>query len=427
MGRNFTQKLVITTVTGMALFLTGCPKASTAAATVAAPKTLYVSSGLCYSGSGITTYTQTTASRAVTKWSSSNGAAQGVFTDLNQASSVSVNTVPQALIDKGDYVLMLTENATTMGDRKIFKIKKNDPGTYITYANDPTAFNAVAANITRSMAMDVDGTVIFSKSIGAERLNTVGARLVKGGGNAWVNPLAATGNCFTAAGTLIPKLTTIAPFTGQNQGKTIYLHAGATAVLNRIGAVQRTGLTSATAADCAGSSAAGGASTTAHVNGGTLTGVVGMAATGASLTSFVYIPTASPAVTTGKLLVTYAPSINTQFDNLTTFNTGIVSWDVTETSDTAITFTNPTIIWRDDSIVWAPSAIAYDSTTNSIYVAVGGAPGVINQTTGNYGYNIEKFTLDTSTFLLTRVSTNNQPFIIGNGYTKCISDISIGD
>ncbi len=427
MKRDLKQKLMAVTALGFAVFAAGCPKSTNTSTTSASSKTLYVASGLCYSGTGITTYTQTTASRAVTKWSTTNGAALGTFTDLNQATSVSVNTVPQALIDKGDYVLMLTENATTMGDRKIFKIKKNDPGTYITYANDPTAFNAVAANITRSMSMDTDGTLIFSKSVGAERLNTVGARLVKGGANPWINPLAATGNCFTAAGTLISKVTTIAPFSGQNQGKTIYLHAGATAVLNRIGAVQRTGLTSATAADCAGSSPAGGASTVVHVNGGTLSGPVALAATGSSLTSMVYIPTPSPATTTGKLLVTYAPSVVTQFDNNTTFNTGIVSWDVTETSDTAITFANPTIIWRDDSVVWAPSAMTYDASTSSIYVAVGGAPGVINQTTGNYGYNIEKFSLDTTSFLLTRVSANNQPFITGNAYTKCITDLAVGD
>ena len=106
-------------------------------------------------------------------------------------------------------------------------------------------------------------------------------------------------------------------------------------------------------------------------------------------------------------------------------------WDVTEAADTtaatAVTFTNPVIVWRDDSVVFAPSAIAYDSTDNSIYVAVGADIGVVNQTTRNYGYNIEKFTLNMSTPSLTRVSTNNKPFIIGNAYTKCISDISIGE
>ena len=430
MERKLTKKLGLT-LTGLALILTACPKSSEVETTTTAPKKIYLSSGSCYSGSGITTYAAGTASRAVTKWSSVNGAFDEVFTDLNVASSVSVGAVPQALVDKGDHVLMLTENATAFGDRKIWKIFKNDPGTYISYANDPTAFTNTPTHITRSMSQDVDGSIVFSKSLMAERVNSVGARITKGGANPWVNPLATTGACFNGAGAQIQKVHTIAPFTGTNQGKTIYIHAGATAIANRIGAVQRTGLTSATAADCAGSNPLGGISTVAHANATGLSGPIIFSATGPSLTSFVYIPTPAPATTTGKMLVTYSGSVNTAFDNNTNFNYGIVMWDVTEVSDsgagTAITFTNPLIVWRDESIVWAPSAIAYDSTDNSVYVAVGADIGVVNQTTRNYGYNIEKFTLNMSTPSLTRVSTNNAPFIIGNTYTKCITDITLGD
>ncbi len=427
MGRTMTKNLTLTATAGLSLMiLTACPKAAEDAS-VSVPKTLYISSGSCYSGSGITTYSAATASRAVTKWSSTNGASLGVFTDLNVASSVSVGTVPQAIIDKGDHVLMLTENATATGDRKIWKINKNDPGTYISYANDPTAFTG----ITRSMSQDVDGSIIFSKTTAAEQVNSIGARIVKGGSFPWINSTGIAGNCFTAAATLIPKLVTIAPFTGTSQGKTIYLHSGATAATNRIGAIQRTGMTTATAADCAGSNPAGGASSVAHANAGVLTGPVSFLGTGASLTSFVYIPTPAPATTVGKMLVTYSASVNTAFDNNTNFNYGIVMWDVTEASDTtaatAITFTNPQIIWRDEKIVWAPSAIAYDSTDNSVYVAVGADLGAVDQTAKNYGYNIEKFTLDIATPKLTRVAPSNQSFIIGNAYTKCVSDISLGE
>ncbi len=427
MGRNLTQKMVITTMTGMALILTGCPKKATDAS-VATPLTLYVSSGQCYSGSGITTYLPATASRAVTKWSTTNGASQGIFTDLNVASSVSVGAVPQALIDKGDYVLMLTENATTTGDRKIWKINKNDPNTYISYANDPLAFTAT---VMRSMTQDVDGSIIFSKTTAAERMNSIGARIVKGGVNPWINSTGIAGNCFTAAATLIPKVQSMAPFTGTSLGKTLYIHAGTTLATNRIGAIQRTGMTTATAADCAGSNGAAGVSATPHINGGTLTGPVGfLAVNGASITNFVYIPTPAPATTTGKMLVTYSAAVATAFDNNTNFNYGIVMWDVTENTDlvaaTSVTFANPTIIWRDETIVWAPSAITYDATDNSVYVAVGGDIGAVNQTTKNYGYNIEKFTLDLATPKLTRVAPSNQPFIKGNAYTKCISDLTLG-
>lgn len=426
MGRTLTQKIGITMM-GLSVMMVGCAKSADEETSVAAPKKLYISAGLCYSGSGITSYTAATASRSVTKWNSADGSFDEVFTDLNVASSVSVGAVPQDIIDKGDHVLMLTENATTVGDRKIWKIFKDNPGTYISYANDPTAFSA----ITRSMSQGLDGSIVFSKTTAAEKINSIGARINKGGANAWVNSTGIAGNCFTAAATLIPKVEVMAPFTDTTQGKILYLHAGATAVTNRIGAIQRTGMTTATAADCAGSSPAGGASTVVHANAGTLLGPVSLLGTGASLTSFVYIPTPAPAVTTGKLLVTYSASVAAALDNNTNFNHGIVMWDVTEAADTtaatAVTFTTPLIIWRDESVVFAPSAIAYDSTDSSIYVAVGGDIGAADQTAKNYGYNIEKFTLDLSTPSLTRVSTNNKPFIVGNAYTKCVSDISVGE
>jgi len=425
MGRNVYQLLLGTVCSALAF--QSCQKKSEDAASVATPKTLYVASGQCYSGSGITTYTAAQASRAVTKWDTSSGASKGVFTDLNVGNNVSVGTVPQSMIDRGDHILLLTENATTMGDRKVFKVDKTDPSIYTVFANDPTAFNAVAANITRSISMDVDDTLSFSKSVAIERLNTLGVRIVKGGANAWINPAAATGNCATAAATLIPQIQHMAPFTNMNQGKLIYLHAGNTAALNRIAIAQRTGLTSGTAADCAGSSPAGGASAVAHTNAPNLTGPVTFLGTGASLTSMVYIPTPAPASTTAKLIVSYSASVNTAFDNNTNFNYGIVMWDITETSDTAVTIGNPVILWRDESIVWAPSAMAYDSTEGSLYVAVGGSPSLINQTTQNFGYNIEKFTLDINTPKMTRVSNNNQPFIIGNANTKCISNMIIAD
>jgi hypothetical protein len=426
MWRTLTKNIGVT-LTGLSLMIVGCAKKVGDETSIATPKKLYISSGLCYSGDGITTYTAATASRSVTKWSAGDGSFDEVFTDLNVASSVSVGSVPQDLIDKGAYVLMLTENATAVGDRKIWKIYKDNPGTYISYANDPTAFSS----ITRSMSQGTDGSIIFSKTTAAEKINSIGARINKGGSFPWVNSAGVAGDCFTAPATLIPKVEVMTPFTGTTQGKTIYIHAGATAALNRLGAIQRTGMTTATAADCAGSNPAGGASSVVHANAGALLGPVTFLGTGASLTSFVYIPTPAPATTTGKLLVTYSASVAAALDNNTNFNHGIVMWDVTETADTtaatSVTFTNPLIIWRDESIVFSPSAIAYDSTDNSIYVASGGDIGAADQTAKNYGYNIEKFTFDLSTPKLTRVSKNNKPFIIGNAYTKCISDISVGE
>lgn len=423
MGRKYI--LAAVAAIGLTTTIFSCSKSSSTSAGAVA-QSLYVAAGQCYSGDGITTYTPTTASRAVTKWATDSGVSQGVFTDLNLASNVSVGAVPQSIIDKGDYILMLTENASSVGDRKIFKISKADTSTYVTYANDTTAFTPTVGHVTRSMAMDVDGTITFSKSLFAERLNSIGARIAKGGANPWVNPAAPTSPCFTAAATQITQLALMTPFTNMNQGKLIYIHSGNTAAVNRIGIVQRTGLTSGTVADCAGSNPVGGLSTVAHANAPNLSGSLTFLGTGASPTSMVYIPTPAPAVTAGKLIVSYSGSVNTAFDNSLNFNYGIVMWDITETSDTVATVTNPVILWRDESIVWAPSAMAYDASTSSLYVAVGASPGSVNLTTQNFGYNIEKFTLNTTTPLMTRIATSNQPFIKGNAYTKCISAMSIG-
>ncbi|MBC7741053.1 MAG: hypothetical protein H7061_02570 [Bdellovibrionaceae bacterium] len=409
-----------------ALFISGCKK-STEEASLVPAKTLYVASGTCFSGNGITTFAGTASSRAVTKWNGNSGRFSDVLTDMNFSNTVSAATTPQAMIDLGSSILLLTENAATMSDRKIFKIDKSNPTNYQFYASDATAFTPIAAHITRSMALDADGGMLFSKSIAAERLNTIGVRVVKGGTNPWINPALATGNCFTAAATQIQQIAMMTPFTSTTQGKMIYIHTGVTAAVNRIGIIQRTGLTSGTAADCAGTNPAGGTTAVAHTNAPGLIGPVGLAATGASPTSMVYIPTPSSAPAVGKLIVSYSGSTTAATDNATNFNYGIVMWTVNETSDTVATLTSPIILYRDESIVWAPSAMAYDATTNSLYVAVGGSPGYINLTTLSNGYNIEKFTLDLTTPLLTRVAPNNQPFIIGNAYTKCISHMIIAD
>jgi hypothetical protein len=424
MGRTNTKKIV--KILASTMFIVGCSKKSEEVQpSAAAAKGLYVASGQCYSGSGITTYGVAQASAVITRWNISTGASEGIYSDLRTGANVFPGTLPQAMIDRDDHILLLTENATISGDRTIVKIDKSDPTTYTKYASDATAFTMTATHITRAMSLDADGTMHFSKSLMTERLSSLGVRLTKAGANPWVNPLAATGNCFGAAAAQIQDIAHMAPYTNTNQGKLIYIHAGATAATNIIGVVQRTGMTSATAGDCAGATA-GGASTVIHTNATGLSGPVSFVATGASLTSMVYIPTPTPALTTGVLLVSYSSSVNTAFDNTTNFNYGIVKWNITETSDTAVTVNSPVIIYRDQSVVWAPSAMAYDADTSSLYVAVGGSPGLMNQTTQNYGYNIEKFTVDLSTPSLTRVHTGYRPFIEGNETTKCISDMIIG-
>ncbi len=108
-------------------------------------------------------------------------------------------------------------------------------------------------------------------------------------------------------------------------------------------------------------------------------------------------------------------------------NHGIVQWDVTETSATVATLSNPVLLFDNISVVYGISAMTYDADTKSLYVATGGEPGVVDMSTNNVGYNIEKFTLDTATPLLTRVHVANNPFIKGAANTKCISGLMLGN
>jgi hypothetical protein len=426
---NKNLKIGLTIAATASFVATGCTPKATEEASVVAGKKLWVTSGQCYSGSGITAYAQTASGNAVSSYDSVSGAFNGVTLKMDAVSPIDVNTTPVDIINRTDDVLVLTENASQQINRRVLKVPKLAPTTYTSFISDGDAFSSAATNIVKAMALDsTDGSIQFSKSLFGEKVTAGNVRVVKGGANPWINPAAITGTCFPAipAAPGIVDIGLIAPFTAGLDGKTIMLHGGATAATNRILAVQRTGLTSATAADCAGVTA-GGLSTVVHTNGPGLAGPVAFNAAGASPTAMVIIPTST--ATAYKMIVAYSTPIATLFDNNTTFNTGLVMWDLTEGSDTAVTFTNPVIIYRNTNIVWAPSALAFDSTDNTLYVAVGGAPGVVNQTTSNYGYNIEKFTVDIAAVapatVLTRVHTDNKPFFIGNENTRCISGLAI--
>ncbi len=431
------MKLGITAA--MTLALAGCPSKKSDEASVAPPKKLYVSSGLCHAGLGITAYPAvaaagvSTASRAITRWNSDNGSFIDTFLDLNQVTTFSAATFPQSALDSGDSILLLTENGTNFGDRQITRINKADTNVKSVYSADTNAFTNVAAHITRSMARDTDGTVIFSRSLFAERLSGTGTRITKGGAaNPWINSAALTGTCFNAAAALISKVIIMPPFSTESNGKMIFAHSAATAVTNRIGIISSNGLTSGAAADCL---AGVQISSTQHKDLDGTTNLPasgtpgGLNALGPAVTGMVYIPTPAPATTTGKLIVTYSAPVNTAFDNTTNINFAIVAWDVNETSASAATLVAPQVLYKNSAILVTPSTIAYDASTSSIFVGVGSAPGQVTQVANNAGFNIEKFTLNLSSAVptLTRVAPTNSPFIVGTAQTRCISDIMIAD
>lgn len=440
MGRKMLYSLL--GLATLALISTGCQKSSEDVAAVTPPKSLYVSSGLCTSGVGVTTYTAATASRVVTKWGTDEGTFESVVIDWNVASGFAAS-LPQDVIDEGESLLILAENAGTMTERKVFRIEKANLGIYETVV--PQAYSATpvtaATHIHRHLRKDDKGQFTVVRSASIERINALGS-LIPGPtavGTSYIYMNAATAPCQTAAqlttGTVTPAGTYVGlsdahnldPAFGSSNGKIIFSVMGSAAANNRLGASIPAGINSATVAHCAGGVQITAVPHTLATNLGTAP--VTFDANGVSPTSMVLIKTPAPATTTAKLIVSYGPSNNavTAQHNTTNLNHAIVVWNVTETSATAVTFDSPVVLANDDTVIIAPSAMAYDEEDGSLYVAVGPSPKNVTQAGTNQGYNIEKFTLDLTTPSLTRVHNNFQPFIVGNAQTKCISGLTIGN
>ena len=418
MGRNFVK--TVATLTAIALAV-GCSKSSNDAASVAAvPKTLYAATGACNAGAGAAlkvTYTTANATKTIEKFNSSNGANQGFLVDFT-VSNFLADMNPQKMIDNGSSLFVLMENPTTTTERSILKMPKVDPLSYVKYYTNATSLSAPL----RGMALDLDGSFIVGVQTKLERINSQPVR-VPAGANAWVN--APAGTC-AASATAMSSVAIMDPLAPAVNGKIIYGHQGFTAAFGA--AQQRLGIISAGgyfgAPDCITGVQI---STVLHTRAASSisTGAVAFNLNGTSPTAMVYIPQAGNV---GKLIVAYS---NDQISNspggVYNLNHGIVQWDVADTGPTTATLNNPVILFDNTSIIYGISAMAYDSATGSLYVATGGEPGVVNMATNNVGYNIEKFTLDTATPLLTRVSTNNQPFIKGAANLKCISSLMLGN
>lgn len=418
MERNYKklQKYLAGFVLMMTIALIGsCQKA--AVDDESSGRYLYVASGLCYSGTGITTYTGSTSSRMVSKVNLSTQEAT-TFIDLAspyQGGDFAPQTSPQSIIEDGNNILMLTENATATGDRKIFTVPKSSSYNASTYASDTTAFTNTAGHILRSLIKDNDGTLLFSKSIAIEKVGTNTLR-VPMGANPWIN--APAGNCATSV-TQIQSHVVLPPYTGKTTGKVIFAHVGNTLALNRLGVISSDGYN--VAGDCYNGYQL---SSQTHNYGTGVSGpVISFSATGPNVTAMVYISTGSG---TGKLITGYSASAAADLNNNSTLNYALVMWDVTESSATVATITNPIVIYNNFADIFGISAMTYDSSTNSLYVATASQAGVANQTTASYGYKVEKFTIDVTNATATLVRPNNKPFLDRSSRTKCISSMFIG-
>ena len=417
------------TVAVMTLAVTmGCQKSSDAttapsAVATVVPKTVYVASGACFSGAGTTSYVAaagaTAASKIISKYNADTGDSTGIFLDYNLGYFVA-GTAPTTMIDLGDSIMVSNENGVA-GNRAIVTLPKSDPTAFKTYYANATTLSAQL----RHFARDSDGSLLIARTSAIEKVTNAPQRAIVNT-FPWVTPTAGTcgaSNTQMSAVALIPAYSA----GGATNGKIIFAHAGGAAATNRIGIVQESGWSANVAIDCL-------ASSQTNVPHGFASNIpqrtFATAAVGPSPTAMVYIPTTSVASITGRLIVAVANNVTANSAaGVYNFNHGIVSWDVNETAYGTVTISNPFILFDNASIVYGPSAIAYDAASSSIYVGVGGEPGVAaaNFATNNVPYNIEKFTYSISANTLTRVSVNNKPFIQGTAITKCVSGIVVGD
>lgn len=416
------NKKIISTIALMALAVTtGCQKSSSddpvaaPSTVVSVPKTLYVASGACFSGQGVTTYVAATASKVIAKYDSSTAEYKGNLLDYNLGYFVA-GTAPQTMVDIGDSLLVSNENATA-ANRAIVRIPKSDPTAFKTYYANGTAF----ASSIRGFDRDADGSLMVARTVGIEKITNAPQRALANA-LSWVAPSAGTcgvSNTSMTAALVIPVFAS----GGATNGKIIFAHSGASAATQRLGIVQENGWIAN--ADCLASQT----TSLAHTFATNLPARTwATTANGSSPTAMVYVPMTSAFSYTGKLFVTYA---NSQTSNsnagVYNFNHGIVSWEVNETAYGTVTLQNPVVLWDNASVVYGASAIAYDADSSSLFVGVGGEPGVVNLATNNVAYNVEKFTVSLANNTLTRVAINNKPFVQGTTLTKCISGLVVGD
>lgn len=397
----------------------GCQKKEDASVVPVSTKFLYIASGACNSGSGITTFTGANSSKMVSKVNMASKSQATVldFSAPFQGGSFAPETNAQSIVDNGSSLIVLAENNVNMGERKMYTVPKSSPYNASIYSNDVLAFTATAAHVERAMDRDADGSIIFSKSVSLEKIGSNALR-VPIASNPWVN--APASSCATST-TMLSAVRVMPTFAGANGGKILFAHQGTTAASNRLGIISGDGYAAAV-------SCLNGYQITAvtHVNAPGVSGPVTFNTTnGVSPTAMVYVAPKAPA-TTGSLIVAYSSSVATDLNNSTNLIFAIVMWTVTESSVSAATLTNPTVLYNNFANIFGISAMTYDPEDSSLYVATASQPGVANQATAGYGYKIEKFTLDTAAPSLTLVRDSNLPYVDRSSATKCISSLAIG-
>lgn len=362
-----------------ALLITSCGQASleNTAASVSGPY-LYVTTGACYSGNGITPFSNTAASNLVYRLNLSTGQKDMLIADY-YSSPANPGDSPVSIVDNdSDSVLVLVENTTTVSLRRIEKVEKRSYGSRSTFNGNTTALSAQLRNMIRLP----DNYLLVSKSTAVEKILQTASRLTIGA-NPWLSLNTPASSCTTST-TLISAVQKL------TNGMLVFAHAGTGNA--RIGTVSALGYSAAI--DCKSSQAAPVA------------------------TAF---PTAMAYDALNNVLIvaysgsTTATDINSIYTYSIDESTGAIS--------------NPQKIYDANLfgstynyLLFGISAMTLDSSTNTLYVAT-----TVSTSAVAVNYKIEKFTYNPSL-----IGTNNSSVLQYQGTfynygndTKCISSMMI--
>ena len=345
------------------------------------PRYLYVSSGACYSGNGITTFTNLTSSNQFYRLNLASGQKDTFIADFfSSPSSPGDSPISIAEYDSNRFAVLI-ENTTTATLRRIELIDKKQFGGRVTYSNNTTALSAQV----RKMRKLSDGYMLISKSTAVEKITAGSGRLTIGA-NPWISLATPTSACTTST-TLISSILQLP------SGLLAFAHAGT--------GNARIGIVSALGYSIAGDCKAGQTAPNAN----------------AFPTSMVYDKKNQ------YLIVSYGGSSTGADLN------SIYAYSIDETTGA---ISSPQKIYDSNQfgstynfLLFGISAMAYDAEKQQLYVAT-----TISNATTAVNYRIEKLSYDPAKIGVSNsnvLSKSNTVFYDYGHDTKCISDLTISE
>ncbi|MNT10632.1 hypothetical protein D3C72_1454730 [compost metagenome] len=290
--------------------------------------------------------------------------------DYNVVTETAGNTPVAIQNYDADNIMVLVENTSSTGNRRLEKISKRSPTVKSTFTQNTAIFSATS--VLRSLLKSpIDGSFFVSRGAAAEKVNTTGARQLSGGSQPWLS--ATSGSCQSN--------TNITDIALLSNDKMLFTHANT--AQNRFGVIAATGYAN-NVANCLSVQAAPQAT--------------------AFPTAMVYLPASH------QVLVAYAGNTTAADIN------SIWAYDIDETTNA---ITGATKAYENSNVIYGVSAMTVDPDNGDIYVATAVSTAVTVT-----GYNIEKFTFNTGTKLLTRVGST--PFSTHTFKSKCISSMFVG-